>query len=92
MEWLGYHGQRQKRRKRTTNFGTWNTQGISGKTNEIAVDLEKHNIGIVNLTETKKKGQATEKVGNYIHIFSGVPKHERAKRGVSVMVHRKYWK
>lgn len=69
MEWLGYHGQRQKRRKRTTNFGTWNTQGISGKTNEIAVDLEKHNIGIVNLTETKKKGQATERA-EIIYISS----------------------
>lgn len=74
------------------NFGTWNTQGISGKTDEIAAEMEQHNIGIVTLTETKKKGQGTEKVGNYIHVFSGVPKHERAKRGVSMMIHKKYWR
>ncbi|XP_044755602.1 uncharacterized protein LOC123314390 [Coccinella septempunctata] len=30
----GYHGQRHKQRKRTTNFGTWNTQRISGLMNK----------------------------------------------------------
>ena len=30
-------------------------------------------------------------MGNYIHLFSGVKKYERAKRGVSVLINKK-WK
>lgn len=86
----GFTNKRQKLRKRFTNFATWNTQGISGKTEEIVSELDKLNIDVIALTETKKKGQGTAITGNYVHIYSGVPKHERAKRGVSIMIHKKY--
>ncbi|XP_072398049.1 uncharacterized protein [Diabrotica undecimpunctata] len=44
----------------------------------------------VVLTETKKNGIGIEKVNNDVHIFSGVSKHERVKRGVSVLIHKKH--
>ncbi|XP_030766580.1 craniofacial development protein 2-like [Sitophilus oryzae] len=47
-------------------------------------------IDICVLTETKKKGKGTETVGEYIHIFSSVVNKEtRAKRGVSLAIHKR---
>jgi len=46
-------------------------------------------MDVVVLTETKKKGAGSETLGNYINLFSGVKKCERAKRGVSVLINEK---
>lgn len=72
------------------NIGTWNVQGIRQKIDLIASDLSKINVDIVALTETKKKGTGTEVVGEYIHIYTGVPKEKRAARGVSLLVRKKF--
>ncbi|KAJ4439889.1 hypothetical protein ANN_08018 [Periplaneta americana] len=48
-------------------------------------------MDIVVLTETKKKGQGQEVIGDYIHIWTGVDKTSRAKSGVSVLIKKK-WK
>ncbi|XP_045463868.1 craniofacial development protein 2-like [Harmonia axyridis] len=86
----GSHGKRHKLRKRTLNIGTWNVQGIRTKEDEITRELQTLSMDLVVLTETKKKGTGTEVINNYVHVYSGVPKHQRAKRGVSVMIHKKY--
>ena len=46
-------------------------------------------MDVVVLTETKMKGTGSEILGNYIHLFSGLKKYERAKRGVLVLVNKK---
>jgi len=46
---------------------------------------------VVVSTETKRKGTGSETLGNYIHLFNGVKKYERAKRGVSILINKK-WK
>jgi hypothetical protein len=46
-------------------------------------------MDVVVLTETKKKGAGCETLGNYIHLYSGVKKYERAKREVSVLINKK---
>jgi len=48
---------------------------------EIIRELNIMNMDVVVLTETKKKGTASEILGNYIyvHIFSGVKKYEKFK-------------
>ena len=48
-------------------------------------------MDVVVLTETKKKGTGSETLVNYIHLFSGIKKYERAKRGVSILINKK-WK
>jgi len=48
-------------------------------------------MDVVVLTETKKKGTGSEALGNYIHPVSGVKKYERAKRGASILINKK-WK
>jgi hypothetical protein len=58
---------------------------------EIIREISIMQMDVVVLTETKKKGTRSETVGNYIHFFSGVKKYERAKRGVSVLINKK-WK
>lgn len=47
-------------------------------------------MDIVALTETKRKGNGTQIINDYIHVFIGVAKHERAKRGVSIMIHKRH--
>ena len=70
-------------------FATWNVQGLRTKQCEVFQELENMNIDICVLTETKKKGRGNETVGEYIHLYSGVPKDARAKRGVSIAVHKR---
>ncbi|NSM56166.1 RNA-directed DNA polymerase [Wolbachia endosymbiont of Atemnus politus] len=40
------------------------------------------------ITETKKKQKGTDESENYIYIYSGVKKEERAKSGVMIFVHK----
>jgi hypothetical protein len=42
------------------------------------------------LTEKKKKGKGVEILGPYLHFYSGVPKEKRAKRGVFILVKKRY--
>ncbi|XP_030763567.1 craniofacial development protein 2-like [Sitophilus oryzae] len=73
------------------SFATWNVQGIRLKKDIIAAEMQKQNMYLIALTETKKKGQGTENVGEYIHLYTGVAKEKRAARGVSVLI-KKSWK
>jgi len=86
----GKNGKRQRQRKWLMNFATWNIQGISTKRREVFDEMKKMKIDIGVLTETKKKGKGNEKVEDYIMFYSGVNKHERAKRGVAIAVHSKH--
>jgi endonuclease/exonuclease/phosphatase (EEP) superfamily protein YafD len=45
---------------------------------------------ITVLTETKKKGNGVVVLGPYFHFYSAVPKEKRAKRGISVLVKKRY--
>jgi hypothetical protein len=38
------------------NFGCWNVQGISTKTDILPEELNRYDMGIVVISETKKKG------------------------------------
>jgi exonuclease III len=67
-----------------------NVQGIRNKTGEIIKGLEELKQDIVILTETKKKGNGVEILGPYLHFYSGVTKEKRAKRGVSILVKKRY--
>jgi exonuclease III len=67
-------------------LGTLNVQGIRNKTGEIIQGLEELKQDITILTETKKRGNAVEILGPYLHLYSGVLKEKRAKRGVSILV------
>jgi hypothetical protein len=42
------------------------------------------------LTERKKKGNGVEMLGPYLHFYCGVPKEKRAKRGVSILVKKRF--
>lgn len=41
---------------------------------------------LITLTETKKKGRGTGFVGEYIYIFTGVPKEKRAAGRVTILI------
>lgn len=52
----------------------------------VAKEANKLNLDILCLTETKKKGCENGTVLNYVHLWSGVPKEERARVRVSVLI------
>ena len=72
--------QRQWQRKRTMEFGPWNVQGLLNKINEVTHEIRERNVDVALITETKKKGQVSETLGNYDHFFSSVPKQKRAQQ------------
>jgi exonuclease III len=65
-------------------------QGIRNKTGKIIKGLEELKQDITILTETKKKENGVEIQGSYLHFYSGFPKEKRAKRGVSMLVKKRY--
>jgi hypothetical protein len=62
-------------------MATWNVQGCRGK---IIKKMEQLGIDIASIMEINKKGSGSEVIGNYLHFC-------RAKRGVSLLIHKK-WK
>lgn len=54
-----------KLQKRITNFDTWNAQGVSNKINEVIHKLLRLKIELAVLTETKKKVQGSENLGQF---------------------------
>ena len=74
--------RRHKLRKRTIRLGTLNVQGIRNKTGEIIKGLEELKQDIMISTETKEKGNGVEILGPYLHLYSGVSKEKRTKRGI----------
>ena len=83
--------ERHRQSKRTITMASWNVQGCRSKMHEIIKEIEQLGISIAFIKETKKKGSASEAIGKNLHFYSGVPKENRAKRGVSLLIHRK-WK
>lgn len=69
-------------------LATWNIQGLRTKQTEVFKELDKAKIDICVLTETKKKGKGVEEINDYIHIYSGVSRDSRAKRGVSIAIRK----
>lgn len=74
------------------NFGTWNIKGLRTKQKEVIAEIRRLQMDIVVLTETKRKGTGTEQLENYVHIYSGVDKANRAKAGVSLLISKKFAK
>ncbi|XP_045474922.1 uncharacterized protein LOC123680850 [Harmonia axyridis] len=84
----------RKRRKRLRKLnilriGCWNVTSFNEKDQEILIEIKRHKVDICALSETKKKGKGNIKYEDYIFIYSGKGKHERATSGVGLMVHGK---
>lgn len=71
-------------------MGTWNVRSIMGKETELVEELEKIDIDILGLTETKKKGRGEmELQGGHVLIYSGVEASQRAREGVGCIVNKR---
>ncbi|XP_049957800.1 uncharacterized protein LOC126474376 [Schistocerca serialis cubense] len=81
---------RKRLRKRTVLIGVWNIQGLQNKVGEVIKEMEARNQDIIILPETKKKGRGIERIGSYTHFYSGVPKNQRAKRVISILMKNKF--
>ncbi|XP_072392397.1 uncharacterized protein [Diabrotica undecimpunctata] len=69
---------------------TWNIKSLNNRDQEIEKELTEYQIDIFALQETKRKGKGQTRLGEYLLIYSGVPKQERAKEGVAIMIKTKY--
>ena len=81
--------QRKKRfwKQKQLRIATWNVTSLYNKDQEILMELRKHKIDICSLSETKKKGKGNTKLNDYILIYSGKDKNERATSGVGILIH-----
>lgn len=74
-------------------IATWNIRGINGKEEELIEEIKQAKIGILAITETKKKGQGIQDVQeNYILLYSGVEHEKRAKAGVGIIMDKDIYK
>lgn len=65
---------------------TWHVQGIPTKEVEVFKEMNRLKVNIAALTEPKRKEKGTELKDGYIHIYSNIPKEERARSGVSLTI------
>lgn len=71
-------------------FGNWNSREYAAKKTEINEIFDSRKTDLAVLSETKKKGSGTMESGNYITIYSGVPKTERVSGGVMLYIYSKH--
>ncbi|XP_030767414.1 craniofacial development protein 2-like [Sitophilus oryzae] len=77
-------------KKQQIRIACWNIKTVYSKDHELIPELNEHKIDICALSETKKKVKETTKLNNYILVYSGVPKDQRATSGVGVAINYKY--
>ncbi|XP_077259092.1 uncharacterized protein LOC143895675 [Temnothorax americanus] len=65
---------------------------ISNKLTEVIHEIKKLDMDIVALSETKKKESGNTAIDDYMFIWSGISKSERAKAGVALLVKKKWVK
>jgi len=65
------------KRKQIMHFGIWNTQRLKNKCEIINKDLKELILYIINLTETKKKGNRVEMIGGFIFIMEYLKRSEQ---------------
>jgi len=64
-------------------IATWKVRGIAEKTEELQTEQLKRKTDIAIITETKKKKQGSEDIGNYAMIYCGVPANQWVSSGVA---------
>ena len=86
-----------KARKRTMNpglmkIGGWNVRVYMAKRNCCRKNYKKANVDIAVIPERKKKLKGSQKLDDYILLYSGVPTNRRAAAGIAIMFKAKFKK
>lgn len=63
---------------------------LRNKDQEIIMEMKRHAIEICALAETKMKRKGNLKYGEYILVYSGKDKNERATSGMGLLIHERY--
>ena len=71
-------GQGTKRNMNQVLLATWNVRGLNNKETEILNEMKRKKANIMVLTETKKKIKGTQDIDDYLLIYQGVERHQRA--------------
>jgi len=69
-------------------YETWNIRGLGEKEEELDKILNKNNIKISVITESKRKLQGAKETEHYTVIYSGVDRHVRGQSGVMIWLHK----
>ena len=71
-------------RRKSMKIATWNVRTLyqEGKIENVIKEMDRMNLNIVGLAETRWKGAAVVKIDNKVFIFSGGSTHER---GVGIL-------
>lgn len=69
---------------------TWNIKSLNNRDQETMNELSDNKIDICAIQETKKKGNGQKLYPEYLSVYSGVPKNDRAREGVAIAIKKKY--
>ncbi|KAH1028306.1 hypothetical protein HUJ05_001674 [Dendroctonus ponderosae] len=78
------------RKLKPLHFECWNVTSLSNKKEEILIEVEKHKIYICALSETQKKSKGNTRYGDYLLVYSGRNKNERATAGFGILLHKSF--
>lgn len=67
-------------------IGTWNVNSFTNKVFEAVSAVTECSMDILDLSETKKKGNGSQLLVGYLHCWSGVDKYQRTQADVSILV------
>lgn len=68
-------------------IGIWNITPLNDKEYELTQEMDNYRLQALGLSETKKSGTEKQKITqNHPLYYSGVPRSQRAKKGVEIVV------
>lgn len=82
--------RRELMRKTQLRLATWNVDSWNTRNQDVMMEIAEKNIDICSIQETKKKGKGSQLIDNYIFIYSGKNRNERAKSGVGIIIHKRF--
>lgn len=59
------------------------------KQKEVILELFQRKVDTAIVSKTKEKGNGNKNTKEFIHLYTGVDKSERAKSGVSIIIHNR---
>ena len=75
--------------RQVSRIGNWNVRSLKNKENEVIRKMERYNLDILGLSETKVRGNGMREINGTKYVYTGVTEG-RAKGGVGLIVSERW--
>ena len=70
--------------RQVSRIGNWNVRSLKNKENEVIREMERYNLDILGLSETKVRGNGMREINGMKYVYAGVT--EGRAKGAGLIV------